>query len=200
MNRQQNGLEASKLCPDRVCRGHDLLVLSIWSAVFLVVLTGLAALSPAQAAVEAQREAEGNLELKGVLITPPPCTLNGGNTIGVHFGDRVGIKKVASGIYRQSVDVGLACEPGTGAWQLRLSWTGTPAEFDTTDRATVVSEQQAILGVKLYADGKPLALDKALNISAQAMPVLEAVLVQATDSELDDGVFTARATLRAEYQ
>lgn len=196
MSRQQNGLQVPGLRPGRARLGRDLLALGVWSAVFLAVLAGIAALSPARAA----DEAEGNLELKGVLITPPPCTLNGGNTIGVHFGDRVGIKKVASGIYRQPVDPGLECEPGTESWQLTLSWTGTPADFDGTDRATVVSEQQAILGVKLYADGKPLALDEALPVNADAMPALEAVLVQAPDSELEEGAFTARATLRAEYQ
>lgn len=197
MNRQQNVPQTAGPRPGWPRRVRDLLALGIWSAVFLGVLAGIAALSPARAA---ESEGEGNLELKGVLITPPPCTLNGGNTIGVHFGDRVGIKKVASGIYRQPVEAGLVCEPGTESWQLTLSWTGTPAEFDTADRATVASEQQAALGVKLYADGKPLALDEALSVSAAAMPALEAVLVQATDAELEEGAFTARATLRAEYQ
>jgi type 1 fimbria pilin len=187
MNREQN----------RPRRVRDLLALGIWSAVFLGVLAAIAALSPARAA---EGEGEGNLELKGTLIAPPPCTLNGDNTIGVHFGDRVGIKKVASGIYRQPVDPGLVCEPGNASWQLTLSWTGTPADFDAVDRATVVSAEQAALGVKLYADGRPLALDEALSVNAEAMPALEAVLVQDPDGELEDGPFTARATLRAEYQ
>lgn len=192
MNRQQKG----SLTGGR--RRRDLFALGLWSSVFLGVLAAISALSPAQAAGE--REGAENLELKGTLITPPPCTLNGGNTIGVHFGDRIGINKVASGIYRQPVNAGLVCEPGTASWQLTLTWTGNPADFDTTDHATVVSEQQAVLGVKLYADGKPLALDEALAVGGTTMPALEAVLVQAPDSELDDGPFTARATLRAEYQ
>lgn len=200
MNEQPHTPHGTGLRPGWTRRVRDLVTLSVWTAVLLGALAGIAALSPARAADDAGREGEGNLELKGTLITPPPCTLNGGNTIGVHFGDRVGIKKVASGIYRQPVDPGLVCEPGTESWQLTLSWSGTPAEFDTTDRATVVSEQQAALGVTLYADGKPLALDEALPISAEAMPVLEAVLVQAPDAELEEGAFTARATLRAEYQ
>lgn len=200
MNRQQNTPKGVGLPPGRVPQIRDLLALSVWSAVFLGGLVGIAALSPAQATDNTGREGEGNMELKGTLITPPPCTLNGSNPIGVHFGDRVGIKKVASGIYRQPVEAGLACDPGSESWQLTLSWMGSPAEFDTTDRATVASEQQAALGVKLYADGKPLALDAALPVSATAMPALEAVLVQAPDAELEEGAFTARATLRAEYQ
>lgn len=182
----------------RTRRVRDLVALGVWSVVFLSVLAGIAALSPARAAEG--EEATPNLELKGELIAPPPCTLNGENTLEVHFGDRVGIKKVASGIYRQPVDPGLVCEPGISAWQLTLSWTGTPADFDITDRATVVSEEQAALGVKLYADGKPLALDEKLNISAAAVPALEAVLVQAPDAVLEEGLFRARASLRAEYQ
>lgn len=183
---------------DRSRRRHDLLALGAWSATFLAVLVAISILSPAQAAGE--QEGTENLELKGTLITPPPCTLNGGNTISVSFGDRVGINKVASGIYRQPVEAGLVCEPGTESWQLTLSWSGTPADFDTTDHATVVSEQQAVLGVKMFADGQPLALDEVLPVSATAMPALEAVLVQAPDSVLEDGPFMARATLRAEYQ
>jgi len=178
------------------CR-RDLLTLGLWSALFLSVLAGIAALSPARADDGPGRE---NLELKGTLITPPPCTLNGDNTLEVHFGDRLGIKKVASGIYRQPVNPGLSCEPGVSSWQLTLSWSGTPADFDGADNATVVSAQQAALGVKLYADGQPLALNEKLAISASAMPELEAVLVQAPDTELEDGPFTARGTFRAEYQ
>ncbi|NIG46428.1 fimbrial protein [Enterobacter sp. Acro-832] len=140
-----------------------------------------------------------NLEMKGTLITPPPCNLNGGNTVHVSFGDKVGIRKVASGVYRQPVLLDLECEDNNLAWQMTLAYTGTPASFDT-DNATVVTAQQAALGVKIYADGQPLPIDKVLRISGDSLPQLEAVLVQKPDIELSEGEFTARASLMVAYE
>ncbi|TQI79105.1 type 1 fimbria pilin [Serratia fonticola] len=139
-----------------------------------------------------------NLVLHGTLITPPPCRLNGGNTLLVSFGDKVGIKKVASGIYRKPVDLDLDCDATTAAWQLSLTYTGMPVTFDT-DNATVRTAERAVLGVKIFANGQPLKLNEPLKINNLTMPALEAVLVQAPGSDLDDGAFTARATFRAEY-
>ncbi|HGM5490596.1 TPA: fimbrial protein [Serratia fonticola] len=139
-----------------------------------------------------------NLILHGTLITPPPCTLNGGNTLRVSFGDKVGIKKVASGIYRRPVVLDLVCETTTAAWQLSLTYTGTPVSFDT-DNATVRSAEFPALGVKIFANGQPLKLNEPLKINNLTMPTLEAVLVQEPGSELGEGEFTARATFKAEY-
>ncbi len=170
-------------------RRRDLLALTLVTLLILVAL----AMTEARAA-DAQ-----NLELKGTLVTPPPCSLNGDNTVYVPFGDKVSIRKIADGIYRQPVALDLVCEESNLAWQLTLTYTGTPATFDTDD-ASVVSAQQADLGVKLYAGNQPLALDTPLKISGTTLPQLEAVLVQRPGSELAEGEFTARATLRVAYE
>ncbi|WP_226375792.1 fimbrial protein [Pantoea stewartii] len=142
-----------------------------------------------------------NLEFRGTLIEPPPCNLSAEGTIKVNFGDKVGIKKVASGRYRQPVPVTLHCEQDSvhSAWQLMMTVSGTPASFDT-DNATVVTPEREALGVKLYADGKPLVLDSPVKVNGTTMPALEAVLVQKEGEMFEEGAFTAHATLRVAYE
>lgn len=57
---------------------------------------------------------------------------------------------MASGFYREDVNLTLSCEPGELAWQLMLSFTGNAVGFDA-DSATVATPQQADLAVKLLA-------------------------------------------------
>ncbi len=171
-------------------RHRELTTLALVSA---IVLAGLIACGQAYAA-----DPE-NLEFKGTLVTPPPCSIDNDGTVMTDFGDKVGIRKVASGIYREPVNITLQCEENTLAWQLQLSVTGNAAGFDP-DNATVVTPQQADLGVKLLLGGSPFELGKAVKVNAAALPKLEALLVQRTGVELQEGPFTAQATLRAEYQ
>lgn len=167
--------------------------LTTFALVSAIALAGLSACGLAHAA-----DPE-NLEFKGTLVTPPPCSIDNDGTIMTDFGDKVGIRKVASGIYREPVNITLHCEENTLAWQLQLSVTGNAAGFDP-DNASVVTPQQADLGVKLLLGGRPFELGKAVKVNAAALPKLEALLVQRTGVELQEGPFTAQATLRAEYQ
>lgn len=140
-----------------------------------------------------------NLEFTGTLVTPPACSLNENGTIAVSFGDKVGIRKVPTGVYREPVALTVQCDETSLAWQLMLSVTGNPAGFDS-DGATVVTAEQAALGVKLYLAGKPFVLDKPVKVNSDTPWQLEALLVQQEDSLLEEGPFTAQAILRAEYQ
>lgn len=142
-----------------------------------------------------------NLEFKGTLVEPPPCSLDDSGTILVEFGDHLAVNRVASGLYRRPVPITLACEHDDSglAWQLTLSVTGTPALFDA-DNAAVLTPEQSSLGVKLYIDNQPFELNKSVKINSTTPPSLEAVLIQADGTELAEGPFTAQATLRAAYQ
>lgn len=141
-----------------------------------------------------------NLVLRGTVNVPPPCTLDESGTVKVDFGSQLGIRKVASGIYREKVPLMLKCEESSLSWQLVLTVTGNAAGFDA-DRATVVTAEQADLGVKLYVGGEPFELDTPLKVNGNTLPEIEAVLVQnGDDAVLEEGTFTAQATLRAEYQ
>ncbi len=139
-----------------------------------------------------------NLEFIGTLVTPPSCSINEDGTVYVNFDD-VRIKKVAEGRYRETVPLTLKCEDSSLAWQLRLSVRGNAAGFDA-DNATVVTAEQANLGVKMYQNGQPFKLDEAINVNSATLPRIEAVLVQRNGVELTEGAFSATATLRAEYQ
>lgn len=144
-------------------------------------------------------EGNENLEFIGTIIVPPPCSLNEDKTIEISFGDNVGVKKVSSGIYRELVPLNLECGQNTHGWQLMLSVYGTEAGFDA-DKATVVTSEKPDLGVKLFADGQAFTLAKAIKVNGTTLPKIEAVLVQRDGVELTEGDFTAKATLRAEYQ
>lgn len=157
-------------------------------AVALTLMTGAAMADDPQ-----------NLEFRGTLNTPPPCVLDETGTVKVSFGDQVGIGKVASGVYREKVPLTLTCGESSLAWQLVLTVTGNAAGFDT-ERATVVTAEQADLGVKLYVAGEPFELDTPLKVNGSTLPEIEAVLVQRDEAVLEEGTFTAQATLRAEYQ
>lgn len=153
-------------------------------------------LNPVYAANEAE------VIFKGTLVTPPPCTIDNNQTIHVPFGDRLSIKKVSDGIYRQDIPYDLKCDTTAGRnWKLMLSVRGNLATFDTADQATVATSVGNIgnLGVKIYRDGQPFKFDSPVEISLAAMPKLEALLVQRPSIELAEGPFEATVTLRAEY-
>jgi len=149
--------------------------------------------------IMAPATAEDNIKMRGRLIEPPPCSLDDDGTVTVDFGDKIGVKKVASGIYRQPVNLHLKCEESTQAWQLLLTVRGSAVDFDA-DKATLMTPQHRDLGVKLYLDGKPFELESAVKINGNLLPDIEAVLVQREGADLTEGPFTAQATMRAEYQ
>lgn len=84
------------------------------AALLLEIL--LVGISPAMAANEA------DIVFKGTLVNPPPCSIDNDKTIHVPFGDRLSIKKVSDGIYRQDVPYNLVCDSTAGKdWKLMLS-------------------------------------------------------------------------------
>lgn len=146
-----------------------------------------------------QALADAEVTFRGTLVESVPCQLNNDNTVDVSFGETLSVKKVGDGIYRQPVEMELQCETRPAGLQLTLTWTGLPVSFDS-DNATVVTAEQAALGVKMYAGGQPLKLDEPLKITADTLPLLEAVLVKDAGADLAEGAFSAKGTFRAEYQ
>ncbi|MEG9795528.1 fimbrial protein [Serratia marcescens] len=141
-------------------------------------------------------QAEENMQFRGTLLTPPPCTLNGGQRIDVDFGASLGVNKVDGVNYRQTVDYQLVCEPGASGKTLGLTLTGPAATYDTATLQT----SQAGLGIRLTLGGQPFRLATRVQIDASAPPVLQAVPVKAPDATLTQGEFEVLATLLADYQ
>lgn len=139
--------------------------------------------------------ASANLTFSGTLNEPPPCTIDGGNTIEVDFGD-VGVKRVDGVKYRKGVGYIITCGADTLPWELKLSVNGTATAFDGSAVQTSVPE----LGIRLFQNNLPFALNTPLDINLSSPPVLEAVPVQRLGAVLTPARFTAVATLLAEYE
>ncbi len=137
-----------------------------------------------------------DMQFRGTLIEPPPCTINDDGIIDVNFGDRVGINKVDGVNYRQNIGYRIRCEPGVGKWDMLLSLTGTPATFDEA----AVQTDRRYLGIRIYQNAQPFKVGSALPVDPAKPPVLEAVPVGKSGETLTEGAFEATATLRAEYQ
>jgi type 1 fimbria pilin len=124
-----------------------------------------------------------------------PCHINNDRDLSVHF-DNVGIHKVDGLRYKQAIVYQLVCDDIDPAWRLTLQVKGTATAFD----ASALRTSAAGLGIQIRQNGQPLELNKALDITYQSPPALEAVPVKDPGvAELVEGPFSATATLLAEY-
>lgn len=136
-----------------------------------------------------------NLTFSGTLNEPPPCTIDAGNTIEVDFGD-VGIKRIDGVKYRRGLGYTISCGTDTLPWELRLSIKGTPTGFD----GAAVQTSVPALGIRVFQNNQPFALNAPMDISLSSPPTLEVVPVQQPGAILAPARFTAVATLLAEYE
>ena len=139
--------------------------------------------------------ASANLTFSGTLNEPPPCTIDAGNTIEVDFGD-VGVKRVDGVRYRRGVGYVINCGADTLPWALKLSVNGTPTAFD----GSAVQTSVPALGIRVFQNNLPFALNTPMDITLSSPPTLEVVPVQQPGATLPPARFTAVATLLAEYQ
>lgn len=139
--------------------------------------------------------ASANLTFSGTLNEPPPCTIDAGNTIEVDFGD-VGVQRVDGEKYRKGVGYTISCGTDTLPWVLKLSVNGTSTTFDGAAVQTSVPE----LGIRIFQNNLPFALNKPLNITLSSPPTLDVVPVKRPGAILTPARFSAVATLLAEYQ
>lgn len=153
-------------------------------------------LSLVSAIVTASGMETDNLQLRGTLIEPPPCTINDGGQVDVNFGNRVGVKKVDGVNYQQVMNYQITCDPSANTWDMTLEVTGTPAGYDTA----AVTSDVADLAIQIKQNGVPFELNKPIPIRLTSPPVLSAVPVKRAGATLIEGPFEATATLRAVYQ
>lgn len=139
--------------------------------------------------------ATANMAFNGILVEPPPCTINRGSTLEIDFKD-VGINKVDGDNYRQQINYSITCTGGALPWQMVLTIKGVATSFE----ASAVQSSVADLGIMLLQNSSPFSLNTPLKINPATPPVLEAVPVKKMGAVLGPGGFTAAATLLAEYQ
>lgn len=157
----------------------------------ILVLAGGMLLSPWLTAAE-------NMTFHGTLIEHPPCTINSGQPIEIDFGE-VGVNKVDGQNYAQTFTIIYDCE-GTSTDKV-LRYLGAATTFDTAAVQSNIPEfgiqlQHRIDGVSTpFAVGSTLAIPSYLGASQFiATPVKNAA-----GAELQEGAFTAAATLQLEY-
>lgn len=139
-----------------------------------------------------------DVNFRGTLIDPPPCTINGGSDVDVNFGSTVLTTRVDGVNYRMAVPLNIVCTaPPLNTMRLQFVTTGAP--FD----ATVVNTDKMDLGIKLYSgtgSGTPVAVNTWLNFTYPAFPAIEAVLVKNPGTTLTSGVFSAASTVLLDWQ
>ncbi len=167
---------------------------------FLWVVTG-ALFCPVSlcSAALTQKTESVNINISGVIVNRPACTISDSATIEVNFGNSIGVNTIDGITNRKLIPYTIACDDNTDSLQLVLKITGTSVDFDA-DNATVRTSEQSDLGVKIYQNNKPFVLNTNVNINIDNMPKLEAVLVKRDGKSIVEGEFNAYATLHAEYQ
>lgn len=135
----------------------------------------------------------------GSVVSKPQCQISDSKTIEINFGDNIEINNISSGKYEREIPYDITCDGESDELQLTLKISGNAVSFDP-DNATVRTNEQENLGIKIFHDGKPFELDKSIPINANNIPKLHAVLIKNDEGELIEGEFNANATIEAEYQ
>ncbi|MCX9004735.1 fimbrial protein [Citrobacter portucalensis] len=136
-----------------------------------------------------------NIKFKGILIDPPSCVINSGESIYIPF-DNVGINKVDGKNYLRDIIFNVKCESADPTQDLSLMIRGEPAYFDNNVLKTDVTD----LGIRLLVDGNLMPLNKSIIINPTNYPKLQAVPVKKSGAVLSEQPFSATATLQANYQ
>lgn len=132
------------------------------------------------------------VNFQGTLIESVPCTINNGQPITLDFGDVI-IRGIDGENYSKPINYEIDCAaPGT----VRLSINGTVTQFDEAAVQTDITN----LGIRINQSGQPFKLNEPISINQASPPALVAVPVVNPVQQPDPGVFSATATLLAEYQ
>lgn len=147
-----------------------------------------------------------NINIKGNLITNPPCDVYGddgkGAPIRVRF-DEVGIQRIDGVRFRQDWTLTVSCDEtlGTNA-AIELLYSGTPSLFD----GKALFTDKDGLGIRLYqkdGSGEPVGLNTPLTLkmpsNGEQKIFFYSVPVKDPKGALTAGKFTASATLALNY-
>lgn len=130
------------------------------------------------------------------VVAPPPCKINGDNTIKVDFGD-VGISHADGEHYKQNLNIDVKCDASVPK-QLLFKVIGTAASFNSSLLAT----SNTSLGIKFFKDKVPLEMNKDVDFDNTTQHTIEAAPLlnpDVSDASSESGSFSAEATLVANY-
>ncbi|CAQ82822.1 MULTISPECIES: fimbrial protein [Photorhabdus] len=134
------------------------------------------------------------VNIYGVVIAPPPCEINNGNTIDVDFGE-VMITRIDGVNYMKPVKYTVKCEKmPVNAMKMKIA--GNTASFDRM----VLETNRAGLGIAVIHNGQKLPVNDWMKFTYPNFPELHAVPVKEMSAVLKGGNFGAGATMMVEYQ
>ena len=133
--------------------------------------------------------AQVTLAIRGVIMAPPSCVINGGSTLNVPFGNALMTTRIDGLNYRRKVPYTVTCTglPSNG---MTLKLQGTGAGFDSA----FLSTSNADLGIKLFINGVVWPLNNTVSFTYPTLPSMEAVPVKKSGSVLNAGTFSASAS------
>jgi type 1 fimbria pilin len=143
-------------------------------------------------------QAAENMSFRGTLLEHPPCEINGGQPVAIDFGD-VGVNKVNGNNYAQTFKIIYDCKGASTDKILR--YVGNATAFDPA----AVQSNIPDFGIQLRhksLDGVTSAFDVGSRLpvpSYVGSTTFIATPVKEVNAELQDGAFTAGATLQLEY-
>ncbi|HGM5492527.1 TPA: fimbrial protein [Serratia fonticola] len=138
--------------------------------------------------------ATSTLNISGNILLPPPCEINGQETISVDFTDQVMTTRVDGINYRQPVLYKLDCTTSSSN-ALKMKIQGMDAGFSGALQTTITN-----LGIVLSTDSQTMPVNSWLNFSLPSQPNLFATLVKRPGTMLKAADFTAAATMVVDYQ
>lgn len=130
------------------------------------------------------------VSIRGVIVAPPACIVNGGGTLNVPFGSNLITTRIDGVNYRRSVPYTVTCTGGpSNGMSIRLQ--GVSSGFD----GTVLATNNNDLGIKLFINGAAWPLNNAVSFTYPILPAMEAVPVKRPAATLHAGTFSTSATL-----
>lgn len=135
------------------------------------------------------------VEFSGRVFAPPPCKINGDQTIDIAFGT-VGIKRVDGSRYAVTKTLAITCDPNTLA-PVQLQVQGVKLTGANVLRTSIGN-----LGVALYNAelGEAIPLNQYFDVDRTTSFQLQAIPVKDDDAKpLAEGNFTANATIVSRY-
>lgn len=134
--------------------------------------------------------AQVDVQIRGVIVAPPTCVINGGKTLNVPFGNDLLTTRVDGVNYRREVPYSVTCT-GQTSNDMTLKLQGAGAAFD----ASILTTSHRDLGIQLFINGAAWTLNTTTKFTYPTLPKMEAVPVKKPASTLSAGEFTASATL-----
>ena len=132
--------------------------------------------------------------IRGVILAPPPCIINGGQKIDIDFGE-VMSTRIDGTAYKMPVSYTIECDKMPSK-AMKMSVEGNPASFDSQSLSTNIDG----LGIAIILDGSKLPIGETVNFEYPNAPQFSVVPVRDMTKALKGGDFEATATLLIAYQ